>query len=406
MSYIPKVFAIQHGARHRYAVPRMLHSLDYLTGLFTDSHAGSPLGKLAGTARRLLPRFAPIARLADREIKGVPLDLVSATDRWVFQQRSLRRLAAEDTTAWLKARDKSWYALARSAIAKGTNILYSMGGENLRLLQQAKNSGIRVVSDAFITPLNLRQTRDAKMAHGIPVSKDEEDCQHVEEHYNRVFGCSDIILCPSQWVADGVVALSPGHLSKIRICQYGSSLPPSPAIRKPVAGRIFWAGGDWFRKGLHHLAAAADLAKACNPAIEFRIAGITDPQVLAMPVFRNLRFLGKLDRQGMQREFASADLFVFPTLSEGMASVLIEAIASGCPVITTSGAGFDGLEESGAGRVLKVGETQALATAIVNLVGDRPTLHGMSEASARFAPRFTEAAWADRLGYILREVAL
>ena len=405
MSYSPKVFVIQQGARHRYAVPRMLHSLGYLTGLFTDSHAGSPLGKLAGTARPLLPRLAPIARLSDREIKGVPLALVSATDRWVFRQRSMRKRAAEDTAAWLSARDKSWYALSSSAIAKSTNILYSMGGENLRLLQQAKNSGIRVVSDAFITPLNLRQTRDAKIAHGIPLSKIEEDCQHVEEHYNRVFSFSDFILCPSKWVADGVVALSPDLWPKIRICQYGSSIPPSSAVRKPVAGRIFWAGGDWFRKGLHHLAAAANLAKASNPAIEFRIAGITDPQVLAMPMFRNLRFIGKLDRHGMQTEFASADLFVFPTLSEGMASVLLEAIASACPVITTSSAGVDGLEESGAGRVLRAGETQALSDAIVNLVGDRSTLHAMSEACARLAPRFTETAWADRLGNILRESA-
>ena len=60
-----------------------------------------------------------------------------------------------------------------------------------------------------------------------------------------------------------------------------------------------------------------------------------------MKNFKTVRFLGLLDRGQMDCEFSSADMFVLPTLTEGMASVLVAAVTNGSPVVTTRGAGFD-----------------------------------------------------------------
>lgn len=399
-----QVHVIQQGARHRYAIPRILHSHGMLAALFTDSHSSSYLGLLSKWMSIFKLQSAQLARLSRRKISGVPSNLIMATDAWVFKKRRLDKLAAINTQAWLDERDRSWFGLSEKFAQGESHILYSMGGENLRLLDYVRKTGGRVAVDAFINPLNLRQTRDEKNIHAIKLNRDEVECDEVENHYRNVFARADIILCPSEWVAEGVRELCPEHAPKIRICPYGSSLPPSAVARAPVRGRIFWAGGDWFRKGLHHLAAAADLALKEFPAMEFRIAGITDPAVIALPQFRNLRFLGKLDRAGMQEEFSKADLFVFPTLTEGMASVMVEAVSAGCPVLATPGAGFDGLEESGAGRIFDAEDHAALAKLMLNLTRDRATLQAMNEACHRFAPNFTEEAWAKRLVKILKEL--
>ena len=102
--------------------------------------------------------------------------------------------------------------------------------------------------------------------------------------------------------------------------------------------------------------------------------------------------------------FSKADLFVFPTLTEGMASVMVEAISAGCPVLATKGAGFDGLEESGAGLIFQADDSPALAQLMLELTRDRARLQAMNEACTRFAPNLTEEAWAKRLIPILEEL--
>lgn len=405
MARQPGIIVIQHGARHRYAVPRMFHRMGYLVRLVTDSHAGSYLGRAARIASTFFPLPPSAERLNDRQIQAIPRYLVRSADSWSWMEKRLRKRHGKDTAAWLQARDDAWYSLTKDTIPERADILYAMGGENLKLLSQARRRGIKVIVDAFISPLNLRQTYEAKRECGMPASSEEKQYPAVEAHYQAVFREADAILCPSRWVAEGVETLDPQFRSKIRICPYGSSLNLQSGPRNPVPGRIFWAGGDWFRKGLHHLAAAADSLIKTHPEMEFRVAGIADPAVQSMVRFANMKFLGKLDRAGMEREFATADLFVFPTLTEGMASVLVEAVASGCPVLTTRGAGFDALEDGKGGLLFEAGDPQALAERIETLYLDRRQLETMSGECAVLAADFTEEAWAARLKHIIAELA-
>ena len=72
-------------------------------------------------------------------------------------------------------------------------------------------------------------------------------------------------------------------------------------------------------------------------------------------VSEDFEFVGPKYGEELQREYASADLFVLPTHSENFGSVVIEALAHAVPVITTKGAPWAELEERKCGWWIDIG---------------------------------------------------
>lgn len=80
-------------------------------------------------------------------------------------------------------------------------------------------------------------------------------------------------------------------------------------------------------------------------------------------VSEDFEFVGPKYGDELQREYASADLFVLPTHSENFGSVVVEALAHDVPVICTKGAPWQELEERGCGWWLDIG-VEPLAEAL------------------------------------------
>ena len=80
------------------------------------------------------------------------------------------------------------------------------------------------------------------------------------------------------------------------------------------------------RKGLHVLVDAFKICREFGMDIELRIAGL---ESYIGEDIEGSRMLGKLNSEEIKKEFLSADVFVLPTISEGMAGVAIEALAAG-----------------------------------------------------------------------------
>jgi glycosyltransferase involved in cell wall biosynthesis len=93
-------------------------------------------------------------------------------------------------------------------------------------------------------------------------------------------------------------------------------------------------------------------------------------------------FLGT--RPDIPECLAALDLFVLPSLNEGMGRVLLEAMAVGCPVVATRVGGIPDIVTDGAtGLLVPPRDDRALAEAILTLLRDRSRRAAYGEAAKR-----------------------
>ena len=86
-----------------------------------------------------------------------------------------------------------------------------------------------------------------------------------------------------------------------------------------------------------------------------------------------VHFLGFLTEDEIVRELESSDLFVLPSLVEGIPVSAMEAMAVGVPVIATNIAGTSELIEDGkTGLLVRPSDPEALAEAVIRMIGDHP----------------------------------
>jgi phosphatidyl-myo-inositol alpha-mannosyltransferase len=169
-------------------------------------------------------------------------------------------------------------------------------------------------------------------------------------------------------VYQGRLALIPNGVD-LELFTLRHRLAPVDMTRRP---RVLFVGrfGER-RKGFGVLlAAAARLGEEGRP-IDVTVAGDGPRERFAgraSPV--GVRFAGRLDDAELAAAYREADLLCAPSLGgESFGMVLVEAMASGCPVVATSLPGYTEAA-AGAARLCPPGDAAALAEAIWSVATD------------------------------------
>jgi glycosyltransferase involved in cell wall biosynthesis len=140
--------------------------------------------------------------------------------------------------------------------------------------------------------------------------------------------------------------------------------------------RLLLAVGNLYPvKGHRVLLTALALLRDRHPAVHVALAGrgelADELQALARQegFAERVHFLGL--RSDIPNLLAAADIFVMPSLSEGLPLALLEAMFAGCPIVATSvGEVPTALGEGDAGLLVKTGDPVALAAALDRLLSD------------------------------------
>jgi glycosyltransferase involved in cell wall biosynthesis len=154
--------------------------------------------------------------------------------------------------------------------------------------------------------------------------------------------------------------------------------------------------GTWIdHKGIYALAEAFERLLALAPGIKLTIAGCAENEETVRRYFSaaaqsSITVRPFISRAEMPEVYARHDIFVLPSLVEGMPLVLLEAMASGLAVVTTESSGMTDLVEDGHDGLLTVpGDADSLTVAISTLCGNSQLRRKLGCAAQEKMKRFT-----------------
>lgn len=188
---------------------------------------------------------------------------------------------------------------------------------------------------------------------------------------------------------------------KLRVIPNGvdvEEFTPAPDVEREKV--ILFVGFLIRRKGVEFLIEAAARVIARHPEYRIIIIGEGPEEIALRSQAAHLGIDGSVDFLGFQPQvdvrdwMRRAQIFVLPSVEEGQGVVLLEALASGTPVV---GSDVDGIAEvitPDVGRLFPVGDSTALAGYLLELIADNSLRNTLGHAARRRAE--TEYDW-DRL---------
>jgi glycosyltransferase involved in cell wall biosynthesis len=162
------------------------------------------------------------------------------------------------------------------------------------------------------------------------------------------------------------------------------------------------------QKGLTYLISAMPAILAEHPDVYALVVGEgylrpdLEAQARSLGVDGRVMFVGY--HQNVVEYLQASDLFVLPSLYEGMPLSILEAMGAGLPVAATAVDGTPEVVLDGeTGLLVPPEDPPALARAVNRLLADRALAARMGQAGQARADRFSEGALLDRVGAVYRQ---
>ena len=230
----------------------------------------------------------------------------------------------------------------------------------------------------------------------------------------------DAVVVPSSAMASrlaGYGVTAPMHVlpTGIPLARFGGGRRTAFRTRhaipaeRPVA---LFVGRVAHEKNIGFLLDAVDRARHACPDILLLVTGegpaMADlrRQAVALGLGDAVRFLGYLDRQQELPDcYAAADVFVFASRTETQGLVLLEAMASGLPVVALAAMGTTDIVAPGRGCFVPPDDPAAFAQVLAHFLNHPAAWAHKREEARREAAEWSDGAMAGRLAALYRQLA-
>ncbi len=403
-----KAVVVHRGARDGYHVARALAERGLLESLVTDLYWPADR-RWAGAVSRLLPRPA-VDMLGQRWSDSDTTNRVSTCWKSGLLSLGLSKLKSAPfewhrrSTRW-SDRCLGEHA-GRLASERGSALIsYSYYGHSA--FGNYTGPGPRVLFQLHPHPARVREILETeRQLHpdcAESLSKEWELALPPRdfERLSAETGMADHWIVASSFTRETLIA-SGAPAGRIHVIPYGTNLtrfhPPRDRRRESGPVRFLFVGTVNQRKGIKYLLDAMRMLPSKHARL--LVCGWTvDDTNLFRGLEDRVQIRRSVSAAGLVEAYQSADVFVFPSLAEGFGHVVLEAMASGLPVISTPRTAAGDLVRPGIeGYLTPPGCAASLAASMEEFLVHPEKAAEMGAAARKRAEQFTWELFRSRVG--------
>lgn len=308
-------------------------------------------------------------------------------------------ILASDQVYWLSDLYFRWKL---SQCRTKPRLIYGFLGSALWTFRHARDLGIVSVLDVPAMLDYPVVVARAKQKLGFD-SGDAKISLRLQEEVRA----ADFIIVPSAAVAEIVTAQGVPSRN-VFVLPFGVDVhrfyPGPEDMRMDGKFRALFVGKFAVGKGVHHLLQAWH--ELSLPEGELQIVGPVRDLAFAQGMrdqYSDFVEFGNIPHYEIHNLYRQSDIFVYPSLTEGSALVVYEALASGLPCIVTAESGSV-VRDLVEGFVVPAGDVATLKDRIMRLYRDADLRHRMGKAARCRAEEFTWERYHNRLVDLLTEL--
>ena len=167
--------------------------------------------------------------------------------------------------------------------------------------------------------------------------------------------------------------------------------------------KLLYAGTWLDQRGIFYLREALERLEPQIPGLTMTFAGCGRPPETIQEFFgpklaSTVVVQPVVPSERMQELYATHDVFLFPSLIEGLPTVLLEAMASGMPVITTETCGMQDIVEDGHnGLLIPAANAGTIESAVLRLADSASLRQQLGQMARETLKRYTWERSAEKL---------
>ena len=196
----------------------------------------------------------------------------------------------------------------------------------------------------------------------------------------KIWEKANAVITNSQGLKELALKTSPKQ--EIKVIYNGVDINEFMPIKKNKIGKsivLISTGRLIQRKGYKYLIEA--LKGICDYKLQLIGGGILKEELehSAKESNVNVEFFGNIEHKNIYKYLQKADIFILPSLNEGMSNSILEAMACGLPIIATNVGGNKEII-NGNGFIVSKGNIEELKTAILKYFNDKTLIikHGIN----------------------------
>lgn len=294
--------------------------------------------------------------------------------------------------------------LVASRCVADSDVLNGWCGVSLRSFRLARRTGVRTVlqtgSAHIVHQGDILRAEYQKWGPDAPLTHPA-----VMRRVLREYELADAVVVPSEFVYKSFLEHGLPHEKLFLVPWAVLPVAEPPERHQPDRDvRVLFVGALTLRKGIPYLLdAAGRLDRGARVRL---VGGVNQPLLRRLEVPANVEVVGHKRGEALAEEFRQAEIFVLPSVEDGSAYVILEAMLAGLPVIVSDQAGPALIEDGVQGFVVPAGDSQTLAERLLLLIRDESRRREMGDAARQVAAARTPEVYGSELSTLVYEPLL